>query len=96
MRTVLIAFLVLGHVLPECLLALLAQEHHLRRLRESVRLRLRVAFCAVKPLLAARCADGDLGVQNMLAGGQRTLSASCLPRKSAYSRFSRVLALLQT
>ena len=66
-RTVLVALVVLRHVLPERLLALLAEEDHLRRLREPVGLRLRVALGAVKPLLAARGADCDLGVQDVFA-----------------------------
>ena len=69
MRTVLVALVVLGHVLPESLLALLAHEHHLHRLRQLVRLRFRVTFRAVEPLLAARRADGDLRVQDVLAVG---------------------------
>lgn len=70
MRTVLVALIVLGHVLAERLLALLAHEHHLRRLRETVGLRLGVTFGAVEPLLAARRANRDLRVQDMFAGGR--------------------------
>ena len=64
-RTVLIAFLVLGHVLPECLLALLAQEGHLRRPLKPVVLRLRMTLRTVEPLLAARGANSDLGVEDV-------------------------------
>lgn len=67
-RTVLVALVVLGHVLSESLLALLAEEGHLRRLREPVGLRLRMAFGAVKPLLAAWRAYGYLGVEDVFAG----------------------------
>ena len=56
-RTILIALLIHRHILPERLLALLAQERHLIRLRERVILRLRVALGAVEPLPAARRAD---------------------------------------
>lgn len=66
-RTILVALLVCRHVLPKRLLAFLAQERHLRRFRELVLLLLSMAFRAVKPLLAARCAHGDLRVQDMFA-----------------------------
>ena len=65
---VLVAFLVVDHVLTECLLALFAHERHLRRPAEAMVLGLGVALGAVKPLLAARSADGDLGVEDMFAG----------------------------
>ncbi len=67
-RAVLVALVVLGHVLAKRLLALLAEEGHLGRLRERVGLRLGVALGAVIPLLAARGADGDLGVEDVFAG----------------------------
>ena len=67
MRTVLIALLIYRHILPERLLALLAQERHLVRLREPVVLCLRVALGAVEPLPAARRADRDLRVEDVLA-----------------------------
>ena len=66
-RAVLIALVIFRHVLPERLLALLAEERHLRRLCQPVRLRLGVALGAVEPLPAARCADGDLGVEDVFA-----------------------------
>jgi len=66
-RTILIALLVLRHVLPERLLALLAHERHFNRPGQLVRLRLGVAFCAVVPLFAARRTDGDLRVQDVFA-----------------------------
>ena len=52
MRTILIALLIHRHILSERLLALLAQERHLVRLREPVVLCLRVALGAVEPFLA--------------------------------------------
>ena len=75
-RTVLVALVILGHVLPERLLALLAEERHLRRLCQPVRLALGVALGAVEPLPAARCADGDLGVEDVFAE-RATLSIRC-------------------
>lgn len=63
--TELVALLVISHVFPERLLALLAHEGHLRRLLQPVILCLRVAFGTVEPLLAARSADSDLGIQDV-------------------------------
>ena len=71
---ILVALVIVGHVLAERLLALLAQEGHLRRPLEPVVLRLRMALRAVEPLLAARGADGDLRVQNVFAKRQRPFS----------------------
>jgi len=65
MRAVLVALLIRRHVLPERLLALLAQESHLRCFRERVSLFLGVTFGAVVPLLAAWGTDGDLCVQDV-------------------------------
>lgn len=56
-RAVFIAFLIRGHVLPERLLALLAQKRHLRRLGQLMVFFLRVAFRAVEPLLTTRRPD---------------------------------------
>ena len=56
-RAVLIAFLIRGHVLPERLLALLAQKRHLRRLGQLMVFLLRMTFRAVEPLLATRRSD---------------------------------------
>lgn len=67
MRAILIALLVLRHVLPKCLLALLAHERHLVRLCQRVFLALRMALRTIKPQLAARCADRYLRVQNVFA-----------------------------
>ena len=72
---VLVALVVLLHVLAERLLALLAEEGHLGGAPEPVVLRLSVAFRAVEPLLAAGGANGDLGVEYVLAGWQMTLSS---------------------
>ena len=74
-RTVLVALIVLLHVLAEGFLALLTHEDHLCGLAESVILGLCVALCAVKPLFAAGCADGDLGVQDVFAGPRETITA---------------------
>lgn len=65
--TVLVALVELRGIFPEGFLALLTDECHLGRLREPVRLRFRVAFGAIEPLLAAGRADGNLGIQNVLA-----------------------------
>jgi hypothetical protein len=65
MRAILVALLIHSHILPERLLALLAQERHLRRLGERVLLRRGVAFGAVVPLLTAGRADGDLRVEDV-------------------------------
>jgi hypothetical protein len=62
MRTVLVALLIDGHVLPECLLALFAHEGHFGSLCERMGLGFRVAFRAVIPELATWGADGDLRV----------------------------------
>jgi hypothetical protein len=67
MRTILVALFVRRHILAERLLALLAHKRHLRRSGKVVGLRLGMALGTVKPLLATWCADGDLGVQNVLA-----------------------------
>lgn len=67
-RAILVAIIVLRHVLPEHLLALLARKRHLRSLRQRVLLRLPMALCAIVPLLAARRADRHLRVQDVFAG----------------------------
>ena len=67
MRTILVALFVRCHILAESLFALLAHKRHLRRSCELVSLRLSMALGTVKPLLATWCADGDLGIQNVLA-----------------------------
>lgn len=54
-------------VFSEALLAFLAGEDHLVLLLELVVGVLCVAFGAVEPLLAARSANGDLGVENVFA-----------------------------
>jgi hypothetical protein len=54
-------------VFAKDLLALLAGKDHLVHLLQLVIGLLRVAFRAIEPLLAARGANGDLGVQNVLA-----------------------------
>lgn len=62
MRTEFVALLVIGHILSEGLLALLAHKGHFGRLAQVVRLVFSVTFCAVVPLLAAGSSNGDLGV----------------------------------
>lgn len=69
MRAILVALFVRSHILAKRLLALFTHKCHLRRPRKLMRLRLGVALGAVKPLLAAWRADGDLSVQNVLAVG---------------------------
>ena len=64
---VLVALVVVGHVFPERLSALLAHEGHLCGLAKPVVLGLCVAFRAVEPLLAAGRADGNLRVEDMFA-----------------------------
>lgn len=76
-RAVLVALVVLGHVLPERLLALLACERHLERLGERVVLGGRVALGAVVPRLAAWRTDGDLRVENVFAGDQSVNVGLC-------------------
>ncbi len=67
MWAILVALLVGRHILAERLLALFANKGHFCRPRKRVRLSLRMAFGAVKPLLAARGADGDLSIQDVFA-----------------------------
>lgn len=62
MRTEFITLFVIGHVLSERLLALLAHKRHFGRLAQVMRLVFGVTFCAIVPLLAARSSYGDLGV----------------------------------
>lgn len=78
----LVALVVLRHVLPERLLALLAEKSHLHRLRKSMCLCLGMAFRAVIPLLAARSADRNLCVEDVFAVDP-TLSIEPLRRKYA-------------
>ena len=66
-RAILVGFVVFGHVFTECLRAFLAQEHHFCGLAQPVVLIFSVTFCAVVPLLAARCTNGYLCVQDMFA-----------------------------
>ena len=67
MWTILIAFLVGRHVLPERLLALLAHESHLEGFGQWMGLRFSVAFRTVVPGFATGCSDGDLRVEDMFA-----------------------------
>ena len=73
--TVLVALVKLLHVLAERLLALLAQERHLHGLPEPMVLCLSVTLGAVKPLLAARRANGDLGVEDVFTMWRKQLSS---------------------
>lgn len=57
----------IANILPEALLTLLACERHLHSLLQGVLLALRVALGAVKPLFAARAADRDLRIEDVLA-----------------------------
>lgn len=67
-RAVLVGLVKVAHVLPEDLLALLARKDHLHRLPYGVvGALLLVALGAVKPSLAARSPDGNLGVQYVFA-----------------------------
>lgn len=72
-RTVFIAFFVNSHIFPESLFAFLAHEGHFRRFSEWMGFGFSVTFSAIKPLLAARSADGDLGVQDMFAVKKRSV-----------------------
>jgi hypothetical protein len=67
MRTVFIAVLVDFHVLPESLLAFLANENHLAGLCERMLFLFSMTFSTVKPLLAAWCPNRDLSVQDVFA-----------------------------
>jgi hypothetical protein len=60
--TILITLFISRHILPKRFLTLLAHEHHLRRLGESMRLAFGMAFGTVIPSLAARSSYGDLSV----------------------------------
>jgi hypothetical protein len=62
MRAVLVTVFIFGHVLSESFFALLADEGHVRRPCQRMRLCLGVTFGAVEPLLATGGTDGDLGV----------------------------------
>lgn len=64
---VLVALLEFRNVFPESFLAFLANERHLRRLCKFVGLCFCVAFGTIEPLLAAGRADGNLGIQDVLA-----------------------------
>ena len=66
-RAVLITLIELRGIFPEGFLALLTDKRHLGRLCEPVGLRFGVAFGAIEPLLAAGRADGNLGIQDVLA-----------------------------
>lgn len=65
--TILVTLLIHCHILPEGFLALLAYECHVIRFPKCVVGDFRMTFRAVIPFLAARSADGDLCVENMLA-----------------------------
>jgi hypothetical protein len=67
MRAILVALFVGCHILAERLLTFFAHKCHFRRPGKPVSLRLSMALGAVKPLLAAWCADGDLCVQDVFA-----------------------------
>lgn len=67
MWAILVALLVIRHILPESLLALLTYERHLHRLLQSMVLRFLVTLRTVKPLLAARRSYGYLCVEDMFA-----------------------------
>lgn len=73
MWAVLVALFVDCHILAESLLALLADEGHLRCTRKRVCLRFCMAFGAVEPLLATRGANGNLGIQDVFAMRGNTL-----------------------
>jgi hypothetical protein len=62
MWAVLVTLFVSGHVLAKRLLAFFTDEDHFCRSRKGMRLRLRMTFRAVEPLLATWGADRDLRV----------------------------------
>jgi hypothetical protein len=76
MWTVLVTLIILRHIFPKCLLALLASKRHLHSFRQSVILAFGVTFSAVVPLLAAGCANGYLRVQYVFAG-QKIIVKTC-------------------
>ena len=62
------------HILPETLLALFTGKRHLGRLLKCVIGGFGMAFGTVKPTLTAGAADGNLGVEDMLATSSRGLN----------------------
>jgi hypothetical protein len=70
-RAVFITFFVHSHIFPESLFAFLAYEGHFRRFSKWMGFGFSVTFSAIKPLLAARSTDGNLGVQDMFAVKKR-------------------------
>ena len=83
MGTIFIALLVVGHVFPKCLLALLAHEGHFISLPKPMILNFGMTFCAIEPLLATRCAYRNLSVQDMLAVTENISSMSLHGRHGA-------------
>ena len=71
MRTVFVAFLVNSHIFPESFFTFLAHKGHFHRLSKWMGFDFSVTFSTIKPLLAARSTDGDLGVQDMFAVKKR-------------------------
>jgi hypothetical protein len=65
-RTVFVALLVRGHILPESLLALFTEKYHLHRLPKWMIFRFSMAFCAIEPFATTWRADGHLGIQDVL------------------------------
>ena len=84
-----VALLKLLCLLAEALLALFAGKDHLGRLLQRVVGRLLVALGAVKPLLAAGAADGDLGVEDVLAGRRQREEAIGEHKQSATYHMAR-------
>lgn len=72
-RAVLVTFLVVHHVFPERFLAFLAHEGHLVRLPQPMVLAFSMTFGAIEPLLATWSSNGNLSVQNMFAGVERSV-----------------------
>ena len=93
-QTILIALLISAHVLPEGPSALLAHECHLHRLCQLMRSDcLSMAFCTIEPLATARCPDGDLRVEDVLAVSQ-SYAQSIVPWRRITSTMFNQIALI--
>jgi len=67
MRAVFVALLIHFHVLAERLFALLTYESHFHGSFERMGRSFSMTLGTIEPHLAARCPNGNLGIQNMLA-----------------------------
>ena len=72
-RAVLVTFLVVHHIFPERFLAFLAHEGHFVRLPQPMVLIFSMALGAIEPLLATWSSNGNLSIQDMFAGVERSV-----------------------